>query len=266
MSRPRLRKLRYYGRSALSLAAALEPRSLVQLPLWKGPRELAFRSGFRFEVNGLLDVLVLKETLCDDVYRLSRLPPSTRLIVDVGAGFGDVAVHAASSFPRASILACEPNPEAFGALERNVRANRLANVDARCVAVGTRAAYELARPRWSAEASAHVDRGTRFHAAGIRLDELIGTREVELVKIDCEGAELDVLDSVGDAIAQVKRVAVEYHDHLVEAAGDRVEEFLRAQGFLVARAADAYDPRIGYVYGAAPRNGGDSQYVERHPQ
>jgi FkbM family methyltransferase len=265
MRRHQLRKLLYYWRSAVTLAAALEPQSFLRILLWKsGRHDLTLRSGLRFEVNDLLDLLVLKETLFDDVYRIGQLRDEPRLIVDVGAGIGDFTVLAASTFPRASILACEPNPQVFALLERNVRSNRLANIDARGIAVGTAAAYELMQPRWSVETSTHRREGSRFRADGIRLEELIGSRRAELVKIDCEGAELDVLESLGGAVRQVEHIAVEYHDHLAPAAGDRVEQFLRAQGFLVTREPDRYDARIGYVYGTAARDDRDPEDVEGH--
>jgi FkbM family methyltransferase len=267
VNRRHVRKLPYYAGSGLALARALHPTSLPRL-LRSRPRELVLRSGLRLEVQELRDLLVLKETVLDDTYGLALLPADTQLIVDVGAGIGDFAVLAASRFPRASVLACEPNPEAFAALDRNVRSNRLTNVVARCVAVGTAPAYELARPRGrSAEGSAHLQEGARFRANGARLDGLIGGREAQLVKIDCEGGELDVLDSLGDAISRVRRLAVEYHDHLATAAGDRVEDLLRTQGFLVTRKPDPYDARIGYIHATATApDRGDPRDVESHPQ
>jgi FkbM family methyltransferase len=261
-----LRKFPFYVQAAARLAAALKPLSLVQTLFWRGRHHIRLRNGLHFEVHELLDLLILKETLLDDVYHLAQLTGDPRLIVDVGAGIGDFSVLAASRFPRASVLACEPNPTAFNVLERNVRLNRLENVDARSVAVGTAADYELLRRGWSAETSAHLQEGSRFCAEGVRLDELIGSRQTQLVKIDCEGAELDVLESLGEAIAQVERIAVEYHDHLAGAAGDRVEQLLRAQGFLVTREPDRYDARIGYIYAASPRDGRNPQEVEGHSE
>jgi FkbM family methyltransferase len=265
MRRHHFRKLLYYWHSVVTLAGAMEPQSLLRMLLWtSGRQDLTLKSGLRFRVGDLLDLLILKETLFDDAYRLRRLPDEPRLIVDVGAGFGDFTVLAASMFPRASVVACEPNPQAFALLERNVRENRLANVDARCVAVGTAADYELVRPRWSVETSRQLTKGSRFTAVGVRLDELIGRRDAQLVKIDCEGAELDVLESLGDAIGQVDCIAAEYHSHLAPSAGDRVEQFLRARRFLVTREPDRYDARIGYIYGTATRDDRDPQDVEGH--
>jgi FkbM family methyltransferase len=242
-------KVPYYTRSGFTLLRALEPGS--RLPaLISRPWVLRFRVGIELEVLDLLDLLVVKETVCDDVYRLADLATGDlRVIVDVGAGLGDFAVLAGSTFPAAEILAFEPNPESFAVLERNLLRNHLSKVEARCIAVGTRSSYELARTRWSATGTVHARRSTRAVPA-LALQEIIGDREVDFLKIDCEGSELEVLESLGGGLARVNRIAVEYHDHLVEAAGERVERLLRAEGFTVRREPDRHDRRIGYVHAA----------------
>jgi FkbM family methyltransferase len=240
-------KCPYYVGSLLVLVRALEPKGRVRGLLGRGP--LVFRRGFALEAPELLDLLVAKETVCDDAYRLESLrDEAPRLIVDVGAGIGDFTVLAAWTFPEAEVLAFEPNPHSFAVLARNVRRNRLKNVRCRCVAVGTRPSYELSRSAWAATGTAFADSaGTTVTAAP--LNALLGDRKVDFLKIDCEGAELEVLASLGEARRQVRRVALEYHDHLVEATADRVEKLLAAEGFVVRREPDRYDRRIGYLHG-----------------
>jgi FkbM family methyltransferase len=219
------------------------PRALFRLP---GPLEL--RNGLTLEVPELLDLLVLKETVWDDVYGLRDLGPDASLIVDVGAGIGDFALLAARLFPQASVLACEPNPETYAVLVRNVARNGARNVDIEPVAVGTRTSFALGKGRWSATASAAGTSESTVRVAGRRLDELIGGRGADLVKIDCEGGELDVLESLGTQLDRVRRFAIEYHDHLLPDAGARVVRLLHDRGFQARRAPDRYDSRIGYVY------------------
>lgn len=125
------RKLAYVL-SAGSLARAVRPLSWPALLSGR----VRLRCGLVLEASELFDLLVLKETVCDDVYRLRALA-GPRLIVDVGAGIGDFSLVAASRFPAAQVIAFEPQPEAFAVLERNLAANELQNVEAHCVAVGT---------------------------------------------------------------------------------------------------------------------------------
>lgn len=256
MRRQRLRKFPYYLRSAITLMLALRVRSWLGLLLWRPGGTLELRNGLILEVPELLDLLIIKETICDDAYHLGELAVDTGLIVDVGAGIGEFAVFAASKFMRGSVLACEPDPVAFAVLERNIRRNRLANVEARRVAVGTRDAYTVARSRWSAETMTRPIGTSASSAVGERLDELIADRAVDLVKIDCEGAELDVLESLGGKFSDVKRIVIEYHDHLVKDGGGRIVRLLREHGYVVTRIPNRYDKRIGYVYASARRSGG----------
>jgi FkbM family methyltransferase len=235
------------ARSAAVLARALRGESLLRA-LLRRPGALELRNGLALEVPELLDLLVLKETICDDVYRLGDLGGGAALIVDVGAGIGDFTVLAASRFPQATVISCEPNPQTFPVLVRNVERNGLGNVDARAIAVGMPDSYILRTGRWSAEASAAGTAGTPATVAARRLDELVGEHEADLVKIDCEGAELDVLQSLGTQMGRVTRFSVEYHDHLVAEAGARVVRLLRDGGFQTSRVPDRYDRRIGYVY------------------
>jgi FkbM family methyltransferase len=239
-------KLPYYMRSTITLARWLQPGTRLAGLSRRQP--LSFRNGVVLEVPELLELLLAKETICEDVYGLADLTDADpRLIVDVGAGIGDFAVLAASSFPAARVLALEPIPRSFAALERNLGRNGLTNVEAHCTAVGTRPEYALHRARWSAQASA-VSADGALVVPAMPLDRLIAGRQVDLLKIDCEGAELEVLDSAGDSLDLVARLVVEYHDHLIAGAGDRVEELLRAAGLGVRRSPDRYNRSIGYVH------------------
>jgi FkbM family methyltransferase len=242
-----LRKLPYYARSAAVLARELRGESLLRA-LLRLPGPLELRNGLMLEVPELLDLLVLAEIVCDDVYRLRDLGQDASLIVDVGSGIGDFALLAALRFPGATVIACEPNPETYGVLVRNVERNGARNVDARSIAVGTRASYVLRKGAWSAEASAAGSSGMIATVAARRLDELIGPLEADLVKVDCEGGELDVLESLGTQVDHVRRFAIEYHDHLLVDAAARVVRLLRDRGFQASRLPDRYDSRIGYVY------------------
>jgi precorrin-6B methylase 2 len=181
------------------------------------------RNGLAFRVSSLLDLLILKETLVDDVYGLDELETAMpKTIVDVGASFGDFAIAAGRRFPEAEVLAFEPFAPAYELLRENIDRNDATNVSPARVAVGT-------------------------EAPARRLDELLGGRAVDLLKIDCEGAELDVLRSAGDALASAKRLVVEYHRHLLPQADRLAAELLAAHGFRIRLDPDRFDANIGYL-------------------
>jgi FkbM family methyltransferase len=134
--------------------------------------------------------------------------------VDVGANAGlytVIAAHVAG--PSGHVLAIEPQPQLRALLERNLRLNRLSNVSIETIAVGRGSGkgrlYQVsstndgeATLRPSAEASS-------FDAPSleVRIDTLSalvakrGLPDVDGMKVDVEGGELDVLQGFEDQLA-----------------------------------------------------------------
>lgn len=223
--RRRLRKIPYYARSLAALSRLVRPRS------WLGAlrhRPIELRNGLRLRTTRLLDYLLLKEIVCDDVYGIRKLPqPTTGVVIDVGAGIGDFALFVALRQPAASVLAFEPDERSFRAFHANIAANVAVGVDAHQLAIGTRPPAE-------------------------RLEPFLRGRNVDLLKVDCEGDELDVLESAGRELERVQRIVLEYHRHLLPDADAHVAAYLRERRFLVELRPDPYDERIGYLEAEAP--------------
>jgi FkbM family methyltransferase len=68
-----------------------------------------------------------------------------------------------------------------------------------------------------------------------RFLSLTGVFEVDLLKLDIEGAELDVLDSIDDeTLRRIRQITVEFHDFIYPGTARRVDNIrqrLRAAGF-----------------------------------
>lgn len=243
----RVRKLPYYARALAALVAALEnPQALARLGLGR-PAELRLRGGLRLQVASALDALVLEETVLADVYGLGRLA-SPRCIADVGAGSGDFCLEAARRFPDARVLAFEPAPEAFERLRGNVLRNRLRNVEIHPVAVGKREHYAV-HPHPHGARTVGVTDGGEVGAAvpGCRLADVL-PGHVDLLKIDCEGAELDVLESLGpEAAGRVGLIVLEFHEHLVPGQAGLLTRRLSELGYRCHRRPDPFDARIGLL-------------------
>ena len=248
------RKLPYYGASAASLARIATLPSIASCVVLRDKR-LRLRRAPPLRLSATLDLLVVKETLVDDVYGLDGILAPSGVIVDVGAGIGDFTLAAASRYPHATVWAFEPNPRAFSLLERNIDSYGCRNVHPFQIAIGTRSTYLLhgvdAGPRASAVATHRGAASSVVH--GRRLDEVVPAGPIRLLKIDTEGLELDVLESASGLFERVERVVVEYHRHLLESADRLVARFLNDHGFDAAIRSDAYDDAIGYAH--ATRSG-----------
>jgi FkbM family methyltransferase len=255
----RVAKLPYYVRAGVRLGRALDLRHVAGALRRRDARALVFRDETVLRFADALDLLVATETMLFDVYGLRRLDARAGTIIDVGAGIGDFTVAAARRFPQARIVALEPHPRWYRLLSENLELNGLANVDPHRVAVATAASYELSPDRGSARSSTVVagPRGV-VQVEGRCLADFVGAEDVALVKIDCEGAELDVLASMsGAAPGRVRRIALEYHDTGSIRRDHAVVSLLRAAGFECRVRPDPYDRALGYVLatraGAATR-------------
>lgn len=135
---------------------------------------------------------------------LARVLRPGMQVVDVGANEGFYTVFAARRVaPGGRVLAFEPSPRERSRLERNVRINRLANVQVLPLALGARpgrAVLRVANPEHNGQNSLGAFAYESVSLAGevnveVRtLDEVAAGTRVDLVKIDVEGAELAVLE------------------------------------------------------------------------
>lgn len=158
----------------------------------------------------------------DDSWRESRFMESftnafveraakSRVFVDVGAERGFYTHLALRYMPgQARVIAIDPDPHRAAAMRRYF-------ADATHVTIIEAAAGASAQPvtlfkSGAQSASMRTDRGESFAARSVVLDELIDARDADLVKIDVEGAEAEVLASMGDILRRQRcHVFVEYH-------------------------------------------------------
>jgi FkbM family methyltransferase len=156
------------------------------------------------------------------------------VILDVGSNIGLATLFFKWVFPRARIVAFEPDPEAFAILTRNVSENQLEEVLMLNQAVydGDGSVY-LYRD-WATPGSPQTTT-TRKQWAQIG-EQVPATRlsdyvegPVDFVKLDVEGAERAVireLEATGK-LGSVRGMVIEYHHHL-DPDEDELSELLGA--------------------------------------
>ena len=135
-------------------------------------------------------------------------------ILDCGANVGTFTVFMKQRIPESRIIAFEPDPVVFNVLERNVR--RCCGIEG--VTLVNAAVLNRTVDRVAFHAD-HCDAGrvttaiespTAIEVRAVRLrDELAAP--CDLLKLDIEGAEVDVLLDCEDALKTVSRIFVEYH-------------------------------------------------------
>lgn len=169
-------------------------------------------------------------------------------VVDAGANIGYNTVYMARRVgPSGRVVAVEPAADNLRVLRTNVARNGLANVDVRPVAAGraheTRTFYlrgDVSAVNSFFEDSVYAQVTGVVSVQVEPLDALVDGI-ADLVKIDVEGAELDVLAGMTRLLRSPRlRLVVEWHPLLQEKAGypaDALPHFLLEHGFALLAAS-----------------------------
>lgn len=166
-----------------------------------------------------------------DEYKICELRQhDVRTIVDIGAHVGSFTVLCQEWWPEAQIVAVEPHPESFELLERNtahipesqlLRINAaVAGFDGKCLlasAVSHSRVGEYVAEVWQELQPRFASFG--IEATAISVDTLwarlraFGIEQVHLLKLDCEGAEYEILESLAKSgrLADVGWIRGEWH-------------------------------------------------------
>lgn len=166
---------------------------------------------------GGVSKIIMRELV--DTYQLDGFTASDGdVILDIGAHVGIVSIYLAKRWPGARIYAFEPVSENYARMERNIKANAVTNVKAFQLAVSgngrslrLRGDLRLNSGGISAYAGGN---GRVWKVASVTLRQIFTSLEIErcrLLKIDCEGAEYEILESAGELLKKVDYLAGEFH-------------------------------------------------------
>ncbi|WP_342710762.1 FkbM family methyltransferase [Bradyrhizobium sp. B124] len=169
------------------------------------------------------DLLAFRQIFIDSEYSLKDLPASASTIIDLGANIGLATLYFVARYPRATVLAVEPELENFRLLVRNTQI--LGTRVHRCQAaawthdghVCLRTEDETNSPldSWGVQVTT-TPRPSDKQVPCYRLSTLIeiaGFSHVDILKIDIEGAELELFaQAADDCLARIQAIIIETHD------------------------------------------------------
>lgn len=169
-----------------------------------------------------------EEVITKDSYGIKSLlekHTDIEYIVDIGANIGAFSVHLQRLLPNAKIIACEPEPMMMGYIKENTD-NKLIYVEKAVVGDQKLKEVEFSICKW--QGNHHVkgkfDMETYSKVGSeilrtivvpaITLQQIVDENNfprIDLLKIDTEGSEPDILQSIRTWVKNIKYIIGEWH-------------------------------------------------------
>lgn len=135
-------------------------------------------------------------------------------VIDIGAHKGLVSCYIAKKYPKVKVYAFEPVKENYEALLKNIELNNLSNVIPHNLAVTKdgRDVEIFTDPYNNSGGSTLYGNGNSQKVKSTTLEDIFKKYKIEvldLLKIDCEGAEFEILDT--PLLASIERLRGEFH-------------------------------------------------------
>jgi FkbM family methyltransferase len=260
-------------------AVEIQPRGIVRLQSKQGAATMEcsefFSSpwrgvlkgcGWEFEAgyvrkDGLTfhesdDLYVLHETFDHEAYKpLSRI--AGRIVVDVGASFGDTAVY--FSKLGAKVIAIEAVPSVLNRARRNILLNGCedgvvlvnavvaGHAEPPLAVVNNRPSSRSGGYSVLRRSSGARDAQDASQAVPVRtLSDILGPLDAELLKLDCEGSEFGIILHDYESILRFRELIVEWHESISK----------RPVATLVRRLSKDFDVRVSYGLTGAEESSG----------
>lgn len=174
------------------------------------------------------DLSGLKEILIDKEYNfLSEAIKSKEAftILDCGAHIGLPVLWAATINPSIKVLSVEASPDTFKVLAKNREHSKIDwnIINRACWSDETEISFQTRGDSMSHRVS--TEGGVKVK--GISLPDLLnmmGNKNIDLIKIDIEGAEEEFLCSHPEALKHIERIVIELHPQLCST--DKVQSTL----------------------------------------
>jgi FkbM family methyltransferase len=219
--------------------------------------------GLRLTVRrGTSDFHMACEVLAGEYFRTGYNIDASDTIIDIGGNIGAFALAASKKAPLGRVFTFEPSADSYGLLIQNVNQNGIKNVVATHAAVagmdGTLMLHVDSNHtgRTSIDV-AHAGNGAVQEAVpALSLRSILDKHRIDrcdLLKLDCEGAEYDILYSLPhEHHRRIRRIAMEYHGGYSlgtrQAKARELVTFLEHSGYAVTLWIDNVCSDCGWIF------------------
>ena len=200
---------------------------------------IELRNGLKYRIRpGTTDLGVINEAVVLNPYLgpgyLSL--PRNAIVVDIGANIGDFALQCARLCPEGTVYAVEPILEHCEIIREQITLNGVGNVHVLRFAMGESDGEEVQISVAGGKSSLYENVGPPETVTMTTLGALLssnGIREIDLLKMDCEGAEWQIFPQAEPLLPRIRQICMEYHNG--ERTGSWFESWLAERGYNVRR-------------------------------
>lgn len=191
--------------------------------------------GWQLEVPDVPSFLSTYSAIFVDHIYDFRAPTQAPVILDCGANIGVSVLYFKRLYPQARITAFEADPKHSEILKKNIHGNGFTDVELINRAVWNKNTTVSFSSRGNDAGRIDVGGDDQLvQVQAVRLADYLEKMSVDFLKVDIEGAEVDVLLDCGPLLGRVGHVFVEYHSfaHRPQDLG-RLLDLFQQQGFRV---------------------------------
>ncbi len=237
-----LRRLRYLPLAARKIRNW--PAFIFHYALGLKPAQpYRFRNGAQLLIGRAIDHVPIIEIFLNEEYGVI---PDDSIVLDLGANIGVFSIYATTTARNVQVLAYEPFAPFAALLRENVQLNRKTSA-VRCfdcavaAAAGTRALHLAEKgfffPTLVHLGAAEPNETTTECTTLAQIIDVHDLARVDLLKMDCEGAEYEILYATpASHLERIRELRMEYHnldspEHQIE----NLARFLTGHGFAVTQ-------------------------------
>jgi len=188
---------------------------------------------------------------CDEVIKKAK-----NCIIDIGGHLGFFSLYASILNPNVPIYSFEPHEGNYELLKKNLKDNRIKNVTPRQLAVADSVGQK--ELQISEEDLNHsIQRaieptGETQKVQTTTLERIFEKNRIErcdLLKLDCEGAEFEIVYSMSKVLSnKIDHIFLEYHDWIKGETSEKLQQYLQTLGYKVERYRNSKMAELGYFW------------------
>lgn len=178
------------------------------------------------------DIKVFEQIFIDKDYEI-KLPIDPKYIIDAGANIGLATIVFANAYPNAHILSVEPEESNYTLLKKNTA--KYLNVHPLKAGIWGKPAFlRIENPKadqWSFQLEETTKSGEINAITIENAMQILSTKRIDLLKLDIEGAEIEVFSSNVSWLENVDVIIIELHDRLRAGCRETVQEAIASYSF-----------------------------------